>query len=102
MSAQVADVLPDTTAIHSSVFLSDDFDQLFDDQFNFNLATSRFSLFEARPLFSNASFNHLPGLFCKIEFRLEAVSKLAPRFRLGSLNYTEWMEGKKDLYTRYD
>jgi len=48
----------------------------------------------------NAS-HHLPGMFCKIENRIGIKSKLAPRFRLGSLNYTEWMEGKRDLYSRY-
>ncbi len=45
--------------------------------------------------------NHLPGLFCRLEHQLERKSKLAPRFRLGSLQYTEWMEGKRDLYSRY-
>ena len=36
-----------------------------------------------------------PSIFCKIEAKLEAKSKLLRRFRLGSLNYTEWMEGKR-------
>ena len=44
--------------------------------------------------------DHAPGLFCKIECKLEAKSKLLPRFRLGSLQYTEWMEGKRnDFYS---
>ncbi|HUR31440.1 MAG TPA: hypothetical protein VMZ69_08395, partial [Saprospiraceae bacterium] len=47
------------------------------------------------------SFNHLPGMFCKWEHKMESKSKLAPRFRLGSLNYTNWMEGKGELYSRY-
>ncbi len=47
------------------------------------------------------SVNHLPGMFCKLEYQIEKKSKLAPRFRLGSLEYTEWMEGKQDFYTRY-
>lgn len=38
--------------------------------------------------------NHLPGVFCRMEYQLEKKSKLAPRFRLGSLEYTEWREGK--------
>ncbi len=41
------------------------------------------------------------GLFCKMEFAIEAKSKLAPRFRLGSVNYTDWREGKKPMYMRY-
>lgn len=45
--------------------------------------------------------DHLPSLFCRLEYRLESKSKLAPRFRLGSLNYTEWMEGKREFYMRY-
>jgi hypothetical protein len=45
--------------------------------------------------------DHLPGFFCKMEYKLESYSKLAPRFRLGSLNYTEWMEGKGEWYDRY-
>ena len=45
--------------------------------------------------------NHLPGMFCKWEHKMESKSKLAPRFRLGSLNYTNWMEGKGELYSRY-
>lgn len=46
------------------------------------------------------TINHLPSLFCKLEYQLETKSKLAPRFRLGSLDYTEWMEGKRDLFFR--
>ena len=45
--------------------------------------------------------NHLPGLFCKMEYKIETKSKLAPRFRLGSLNYANWMEGKGNYFARY-
>lgn len=45
--------------------------------------------------------DHLPGLFCRMEYNIEKKSKLAPRFRLGSLNYTDWMEGKGNLFQRY-
>jgi hypothetical protein len=41
------------------------------------------------------------GVFCKMEHRIEATSNFAPRFRLGSVNYTDWMEGKKSLLSRY-
>ncbi len=47
------------------------------------------------------AINHLPSLFCKLEYKLEGKSKLAPRFRLGSLQYTDWMEGKIDFLSRY-
>jgi len=36
-----------------------------------------------------------------MEYKLESKSKLSPRFRLGSQNYTDWMEGKKEIYQRY-
>jgi len=42
--------------------------------------------------------NHLPGLFCKLEYKLECKSKLAPRIRLGSLQYTDWREGKTSAW----
>jgi hypothetical protein len=45
--------------------------------------------------------NQIHGMFCKMEYKIEQKSKLAPRFRLGSLNYTEWMEGKRELFSRY-
>ena len=41
------------------------------------------------------------GIFCKMEHRIEATSNFAPRFRLGSVNYTDWMEGKKPFLMRY-
>jgi hypothetical protein len=34
------------------------------------------------------------SFFCRTELLIERKSILAPRFRLGSLDYTEWMEGK--------
>lgn len=37
------------------------------------------------------------SFFCRTELLIERKSILAPRFRLGSLDYTEWMEGKRQL-----
>ncbi|MDX1478460.1 MAG: hypothetical protein R3301_12190 [Saprospiraceae bacterium] len=34
------------------------------------------------------------GMFCKIELKLEQVSGIAPRFRLGSVEYVDRLEGK--------
>ena len=45
--------------------------------------------------------NPHPGFFCKMEYKIEVKSKLSPRFRLGSVNYTNWMEGKGEWYSRY-
>ena len=56
------------------------------------------SLSSSKTVMQMPSVNHLPGMFCKLEYQIEKKSKLAPRFRLGSLEYTEWMEGKQDFY----
>ncbi len=76
-----------------------DFKELMDAKFRFNSQQT----FYQKPvsLMYLNSTNHLPGMFCKMEYNIERKSKLSPRFRLGSLNYTEWMEGKRELYNRY-
>ncbi len=68
--------------------------------FNFQLASQN-NVIAGRSISHIPSLDHLPSLFCKLEYQLQSKSKLAPRFRLGSLYYTEWMEGKRDYYMRY-
>ena len=68
--------------------------------FDFQQA-SQTKLIPANKVSGIPSLDYLPSLFCKLEYQLESKSKLAPRFRLGSLQYTNWMEGKGELYTRY-
>lgn len=36
------------------------------------------------------------GFFCKKERKMEFVTGIPFRFRLGSLQYNDWMEGKKN------
>jgi len=38
------------------------------------------------------------ALFCKIEVKLEKVVKMPIKFRLGSVDYVDWLEGKRDRY----
>jgi hypothetical protein len=59
--------------------------------------------FSPRPSAFSVSYHidHMTGMFCKMEYKIETKSIISPRFRLGSLNYTNWMEGKGEFYTRY-
>lgn len=50
------------------------------------------------PLTNHYKVDHLPSLFCKIENKIQGKSRIAPRFRLGSVDYTEYMEGKRRYY----
>lgn len=36
------------------------------------------------------------GFFCKEEIKLEKAVKMPVKFRLGSVQYVDWMEGKKN------
>lgn len=44
---------------------------------------------------TNFYFTQL-GFFCKKELQLEATTKIPFRFRVGSLQYNDWLEGKKN------
>jgi hypothetical protein len=85
---------------NSSFIPSTGIQNLYSDLFDFGKAYTM-----PLPKLSNPyripTIDHLPGMFCKMEYRLEKKNKLAPRFRLGSLQYTEWMEGKQEFYARY-
>ncbi len=98
-SAQVSEVAPDK--VNTMQITAVDYQSLLSDQFDFRSSlkpslSSPFSMFKQTP-----AINHLPGMFCKLEYKIETKSKLAPRFRLGSLQYTEWMEGKGNYYMPY-
>ena len=36
------------------------------------------------------------GFFCKKELKFEAATKVPFKFRLGSVTYNDWLEGKKN------
>ena len=38
------------------------------------------------------------AFFCKIEVQLEKAAKLPIKFRLGSVDYVDYLEGKRDSY----
>lgn len=55
-------------------------------------AATPFSLLQA-PVAANFSVQHLP-FFCDKEFKLEKLTKIPIRFRLGSVAYCDRLEGK--------
>ena len=56
------------------------------------LKTIRFSLIPP------VSIKNSPGFFCRQEIKLEKITGIPIRFRLGSLEYTNWLEKKSNLY----
>lgn len=36
------------------------------------------------------------GFFCRQEWKFESATKLPFKFRLGNVNYCDWLEGKKN------
>jgi len=38
------------------------------------------------------------ALFCKLEVKMEKVVKMPVKFRLGSVDYVDWLEGKREKY----
>lgn len=85
----------------SILFSKNSYQNIFEQNFDFGLMNSPNTnhYLTMAPLHLNNPF--MSGMFCKFENKFESLSKIAPRFRLGSLNYTEWMEGKREIYTRY-
>ncbi len=101
LSAQVSKPI-ETTMDSSAVRIRiSDYQEIWKHQFQNSLSDNSLLLQVPSATLLSCSPNHLPGLFCKMEYKIETKSKLAPRFRLGSLNYTNWMEGKGTYYSKY-
>ena len=75
-----------------------DYHSIFSRHFDFNIPVNQSLMSQSTGMNKFPSMDHLPSVFCKLENKIETKSKLAPRFRLGSLAYTEWMEGKRAFY----
>ena len=103
LEAQRSLIYPDSQKIYGDFVMTNycapDFKYVFTKQFEFNVFDNPLIKQDVN-LFA-PKIDHLPGMFCKMEYQLEIKSKLAPRFRLGSLKYTEWMEGKGEFNDRY-
>ncbi|HZV72013.1 MAG TPA: hypothetical protein VFG10_20895 [Saprospiraceae bacterium] len=101
LNAQVDKPMSGTTDSSATIFLKSDYQDIWKNHFQYTLFESKSLAPTPSTFLMSCMPNHLPGMFCKMEYKIEAKSKLAPRFRLGSLNYTNWMEGKTPLYMRY-
>jgi hypothetical protein len=85
----------------SSILLHNNYEELFRTHFDFGLTSLNANHTYLQPSPLRLCNPFMSGMFCTIENRIESISSVAPRFRLGSLNYTDWMEGKKEYYMRY-
>ena len=64
-----------------------------------NLPSLYFSPFSSlnyplRPVSADFYVKNL-GFFCKQELKFAAITKIPFKFRIGSVNHCDWMEGKK-------
>jgi hypothetical protein len=50
--------------------------------------------FTIKEFLSKNYFNDQLGFFCKKELQFEKITSVRLRFRLGSVDYVNWMEGK--------
>jgi hypothetical protein len=97
-----ASVINNVAPLQGSVLMSKhNYQDLFRQNFDFGLTTSASSFQNLNPATIHLSNPFMSGMFCKFENKFECTTRIAPRFRLGSLNYTNWMEGKTEMYTRY-
>lgn len=61
------------------------------------LATANQAVPQSAMFTPKYNVNTLP-FFCKIEAQLEQKTNLPIKFRLGSVQYVDWLEGKRPMY----
>ncbi len=100
-NGQTSAITPSNASSESILLSGNDYQEIYRQSFDFGLTGLSASHVLLKPAPIHLSNPFMSGMFCTMETKIESKSKLAPRFRLGSLNYTEWMEGKKEMYMRY-
>lgn len=66
----------------------------FANQFHSTFSPLRSQFYSIKPIPANFYVKNL-GFFCQQQLKLESFTKIPFRFRLGSVNYCDWMEGKR-------
>ncbi len=54
-------------------------------------------IISASPIISSNFYTQNFGFFCKKELQLEKITKIPFKFRLGSVQQCDWMEGKTNV-----